>query len=82
MLDMQKLEQRLGRKFTFMLQCRDVARDFKSSTNSEADGQYCPGLYRLSIHLFGEVIDVKPLITHTDIMGCSRLLALTIKVSF
>jgi hypothetical protein len=53
-----------GRKSTFMLQCRDVARDYKSSTSSEADGQYCPGLHRLSIGLLGKVIDLKPFITH------------------
>jgi hypothetical protein len=81
-IDLLKLHLTPGRKSTFMQQCRDVARGYKSSTTSEAAGQYCPGLYRLSIDLFGKVIDLKPLVTHTDIMGCSRLLALTIKLSW
>jgi hypothetical protein len=70
-INLLKLHLMPGRKPTFMLQCRDVARDYKSSTTSEADGQYGPGLHRLSIGLLGKVIDLKPLITHTHIVGCS-----------
>jgi hypothetical protein len=80
-IDLLKLHLTPRREFTFMLQCRDVAPDYKSSTSSEADGQYCPGLHRLSIDLFGKLIDLKPLVTHTYTMGCSCLLGQTTKVS-
>jgi hypothetical protein len=63
-IDLLKLHLMPGRKSTFMLQSRDVARDFELSTSSKADGQYGPGLHRLPIGFLGKVIDLKPFTTH------------------
>jgi hypothetical protein len=53
-IDLLNLHLMPGRKSTFMLQCRDVARDYKSSTTSEADDQCGHWFDSLSIDLFGK----------------------------